>query len=210
MVNNWLDGFEPHLHSGASGQGAGTLTVANGTVSNPSLSFLNSTGAGFYRTAANSIGVATAGTLRLTLDTTTTGDAWTSWTPSWTNLTIGNATVSAKYWKVGKLVVAKIDMAWGTTTSASSTILVSLPVTAKAVGAGTSNYAPAGTAWFWDASAGVGWHFLPTFDSTTNLRFRQQNGTTGTGANVTSATPVTWTGSGTPDEFHIVVAYEAA
>ncbi len=207
MVNNWLDGYEVHNHTGATGMGAGTLTVDDGTNSAPSYSNEGDTNTGMYFPAADSVGFSLGGTLRLTLDTTTRGNAWTSWTPSWTSLTIGNALVSAKYWKVGKLVVAKADVVWGTTTSASSTFLMSLPVTAAAVGTGTSNLAPCGTAFFWDASGSNGWLVVPTFDSTTNVRFRQQNGTTATGLNVGSTSPVTWA---TSDEYHILLAYEAA
>jgi hypothetical protein len=57
--------------------------------------------------------------------------AWTSYTPSWTNLTVGNAVVTAKYFQIGKTVFYFGSIVWGSTTSAtSSTTLVSLPVTA--------------------------------------------------------------------------------
>lgn len=160
-----------------------------------------------YFPAADSIGFSTGGTLRLTLDTNTSGNAWTAYTPTWTNLTIGNATQSAKYWRVGNLVVVKIDMTWGTTTSASSTILASLPFTATAVGSGTSAFTTCGVVNLHDSSGSVQWFFPVTFDSTTNVRIRHQNGTTGVGANVTNTSPVTWA---TSDEFHYVIVYEAA
>lgn len=59
-----------HKHSGVEGEGAGTLTVANGSVAAPSYAFLNSTGSGMYRVAANSIALATAGVIRMGIDTT--------------------------------------------------------------------------------------------------------------------------------------------
>jgi len=56
--------------------------------------------------------------------------AWTSWTPSWTGITIGNASVTARYKQIGKTVFASIDVIFGTTTSVSGAAqYVSLPVT---------------------------------------------------------------------------------
>jgi len=47
--------------------------------------------------------------------------AWTSWTPTWTNITIGNATVNGKYKQIGKTVFARLDVTFGTTSSAITT-----------------------------------------------------------------------------------------
>lgn len=58
------------------------------------------------------------------------GGAWTSWTPTWTNLTIGNATVDAKYARASRLIHWKLKMTFGSTTSVSGAIRFSLPVAA--------------------------------------------------------------------------------
>lgn len=65
---------------------------------------------------------------------TGTGWALTSFTPTWTNLTIGNATQASKYVQTGKTVVAIYDLTFGTTTTVSGTIIASLPVTSVAHG----------------------------------------------------------------------------
>jgi hypothetical protein len=58
--------------------------------------------------------------------------SWQAWSPSYTNLTVGNGTVVARYTEVGKLVVAWWELVWGTTTSIDAgNPLISMPVTAS-------------------------------------------------------------------------------
>jgi hypothetical protein len=54
---------------------------------------------------------------------------WTSFTPVWTNLTVGNGSVEAKYLKIGQLVHFKVRLAWGSTTSISGRVGIDWPVT---------------------------------------------------------------------------------
>ena len=61
----------------------------------------------------------------------------TSWVPGWTNVTIGNATVAAKYVRAGGLVVFRLNVTFGSTTSVSGNISFSLPVTAESVSLAT-------------------------------------------------------------------------
>lgn len=82
------------------------------------------------------------GTPNTSLDTYV---AWTSYTPTWTAFTVGNGTVNAKFQQVGKTVNFKIDVIAGSTTAATASVVVSLPVPAAAlVGAaepaGLTNY----------------------------------------------------------------------
>ena len=65
----------------------------------------------------------------------TIGQAWQSYSPSLTNLTIGNGTVAGYYNQTGKTCDVWIKIAAGTTTTYSaSTATVSLPATVSAVG----------------------------------------------------------------------------
>ncbi len=59
--------------------------------------------------------------------------AWTSWTPTWTNFTVGNAVTVARYKQIGKTVYMFIKTTLGTTSSVSGSaaMLPSLPVNAK-------------------------------------------------------------------------------
>jgi hypothetical protein len=58
-------------------------------------------------------------------------ESWQAWTPTITGLTIGNGTVVARYWKANKTVLIEGSITWGSTTSASGTLGVSLPLEAK-------------------------------------------------------------------------------
>lgn len=55
------------------------------------------------------------------------GGAWTTWTPSYANLTVGNGTVIARYMLVGKTLFFMFQLTLGTTSSVSSGPRVSLP-----------------------------------------------------------------------------------
>jgi len=68
----------------------------------------------------------------LTKLTTDSSWAWTAWTPSWTNFTLGNGTLTfAKYVQIGKTVYYKIYVTLGSTSSVTGQITFSLPITAK-------------------------------------------------------------------------------
>lgn len=60
------------------------------------------------------------------------GGAWTAFTPTWTNLTVGNGTVEAAYLQWGKRVEVRGRITFGTTTSVSGGFTASLPVAPKA------------------------------------------------------------------------------
>lgn len=53
--------------------------------------------------------------------------SWTSYTPTFSNFTAGNASISAKYSRVGKTVFVQFHMIVGSTTSFSGTPVVTLP-----------------------------------------------------------------------------------
>lgn len=55
------------------------------------------------------------------------GGAWADWSPTWTNVTVGNGTVAAKYAKAGRLVVFSLVFTLGSTSSISGTIGFSPP-----------------------------------------------------------------------------------
>jgi hypothetical protein len=57
-----------------------------------------------------------------------TGWTWQSWTPTWTNLTIGNGTLVAKYCQIGKVVFFQLSLIFGNTTAiGSNAVQFSLP-----------------------------------------------------------------------------------
>jgi hypothetical protein len=53
--------------------------------------------------------------------------AWTSFTPSWVNLTPGNGVVSAAYSQFNKILFVRVKLTWGTTTSCTDPVRMTLP-----------------------------------------------------------------------------------
>ena len=64
------------------------------------------------------------------LDANILSQAWTAWTPSWGNLSVGNGTLVARYTRIGKTVLFEVKLTFGSTTSISGTVTFSFPVTA--------------------------------------------------------------------------------
>jgi hypothetical protein len=142
----------------------------------------------------------------------TTGSswAWQSWTPTWTNVTIGNATVNAKYIQIGKTVHCTILMTAGSTTSFAADIFrITLPITAESRYAVAGIGAPfIGVAYYENAGL-LGYHGMIQGVSTTVVQFVVAivNGTYPTNTGVTSTVPFTW---GNGDYIGGSFTYEAA
>lgn len=132
-------------------------------------------------------------------------DALTSYTPTYAGITgIGNATVSAKYQQVGKLVRGHVRIVFGTTSTfaaAGTTITVSLPVATHASIA--SNH-PIGPAFFLDAGVS-GTRTIGTAITTTSTTVFFVTPTVGQ----TVLTSVPWTWANT-DTLAFSFEYEAA
>jgi len=58
--------------------------------------------------------------------------AWQSWTPTWTNFTLGNGTLTAKYAQIGKTIFYRFYVTLGSTSSVSGGIIFTLPTTSSA------------------------------------------------------------------------------
>jgi hypothetical protein len=76
------------------------------------------------------------------------GGAWSDWSPTWTNFTVGNGTVAGKYIKAGRLVVFSLVLTFGSTSSVAGTIGLTPPAAARATLTGnfTIHLDDAGTA----------------------------------------------------------------
>ena len=72
------------------------------------------------------------------VDGTGTSWAWQSFTPTNSGLTLGNGTEEARYTQIGKTVIFRYQLTFGSTTSISGTLLVGLPVTANAAYSNTN------------------------------------------------------------------------
>jgi hypothetical protein len=133
--------------------------------------------------------------------------AWTDWTPTYVDLIVGNGTVTAKYTRIGNLVVARYALTFGSTSAVNAPDpQVSAPVNVHLsmirTGLGTAN--------FYDASATVlftgGLALVATQDGF-YPRVIGTGGTHGALGAVSSAIPFTWT---TSDVLSFTAIYEAA
>ena len=133
--------------------------------------------------------------------------AWTSFTPTWTGLSVGNAVQKTAYKKDGRLVTVRLGIDFGSTSTFSGTFTASLPVTAHADYA--NGWWSVGTAHLKDSDTS---HKLGVvyMDSTTAVRFSSFNVNSTTRAlynGVSSTDPMTWT---TNDAIYATFQYEAA
>lgn len=63
---------------------------------------------------------------------TGSGWTWAAWTPSWTNITVGNGTSTGYYIQTGKTINYWAKLTFGTTTAVTGAPYVSFPVTTSA------------------------------------------------------------------------------
>jgi hypothetical protein len=56
-------------------------------------------------------------------------NTWQAWTPTWTNVTVGDATITARYNQTGKTVFFRLYFKLGSTTSIGASFTFSLPIT---------------------------------------------------------------------------------
>jgi hypothetical protein len=123
------------------------------------------------------------------------GAAWTTWSPSWTNLTVGNGTTNATYIQIGKTVIARLTFTLGTTSSISGAVSVAVPVAANGDALGSCIMTDAGTQNY----TGEYWAPYPFTHAT--------NSTYSFISFITATAPFTWT---TGDSIIINMVYEAA
>lgn len=198
-----------------SSAGSAATTLAAGSASNlnsgtlpagrmPALTGDVTTSAG---AVATTIGAATVSSAMLKGGAGNPGGAWTSFTPSWTNLTVGNATNSGAYTQIGKTVVARIKLVLGSTSSVGTAPQFDLPVTPSTTLL-TTQVSPLGTATILDSGVNS-WAGRALYQSTNRclIRIQAADGTSSTDREITSLVPMTW---GASDSIEAFLIYEAA
>jgi hypothetical protein len=129
--------------------------------------------------------------------------AWTTWTPTLSDVTVGNGTVSAAYRQIGKTVFWEFRLVFGSTTSITGgNSFLNLPVTGKRVvsksmvgqmiDANGSIFPSIG---YWIGESGF---YLGVINA---------SGTYGTLSQITSSVPFNWT---TSDSITYSGVYEVA
>jgi hypothetical protein len=128
-----------------------------------------------------------------------TPGAWVSFTPTFTGITLGNGTVSAKYSKVGRTVHLSLFLTLGSTSSITGWMGFSLPLSPD------SNTVPSGSVTFGDAGTLQYPGFLQRGGSTIYANAIGTTGTYAAQAFTGSSVPFTW---GTNDVFQVAFTYE--
>ena len=144
----------------------------------------------------------------LTADSTTaTGlkwasGAWITWSPTISNISIGNGTVSARYQQTGNVIFFSVKVTFGSTTTISGSPSIPLPVVANSPAYFTVNVTDSGVASYTAngiiPSSVLSTIFLDLIDTTSSRAVS---------ASFSSTSPFTW---GTNDNFTISGSYEVA
>ena len=128
-----------------------------------------------------------------------------TYTPTWTNLTVGNGTQTWKYTRVNNNILVLGSLVFGSTTSVTGVINHNFPIAADTTGS------TAVIGWASAQDTGVGTYPLAIYqlNSTTFQLYTVAANSTNLGPLTgTSATiPFTWT---TTDEIRINLSYKAA
>jgi len=131
--------------------------------------------------------------------------AWNSWTPTLTNLTLGNGTQSAAHHRIGRTIHFRWKFTLGSTSAVGTSPQFTLPVAAHA------DYAinmPMGTASLLDSGVALylGWGIMINASTVAPVAVNSA-GATATNASVTATVPFTWA---TGDVIMVTGTYEAA
>lgn len=127
------------------------------------------------------------------------GSAWktiykkpTSWSPTWTGLSVGNGVVAATYTRQGDAVTAHVLLTLGTTSSVSGSVSTSLPV------ATTSGQVHHGSCVFNDVGTRIYVGVVRQSSTSITIYSTENNGL------LASTQPFTWT---TNDELGFSITY---
>lgn len=116
--------------------------------------------------------------------------AWTTYTPTFTNFTLGNGTITkARYSQVGKVVFLNVVVTLGSTSSVSGLIRFTTPTTI--VNSSTND---SGGGLITDASASTSFTAITSVTSSTTLGVYAENsaGTYSVRTDTSSLIPMTW------------------
>jgi hypothetical protein len=129
---------------------------------------------------------------------------WTSFTPAYGGLTVGNGTNTGKYLQIGKIVFVASKFVFGSTSSVTgSPIQQYMPITAA--NAETINV---GNCWFLDAgTADYAGFVIKATTALVSITAIGAAGTYATPPSTSSAIPFTWT---TNDQMNLNYCYEVA
>lgn len=132
--------------------------------------------------------------------------AWTAWTPTLGNLTLGNGTVTAQYQRIGRVIYWSFKFVLGSTSAVGTAPTFTLPAAPAVAPYGV--FFPFGQANLYD-NATNNYPGVVVLSSGGIVEIKAINaaGTYILTANVTATAPFTWTNT---DEVHAIGVYQAA
>ena len=190
-----------NLEAAVTGEtGSGALVFGTSpTIATPTLTLANTT-----PTADGSIGYAQTGDF-LNIGNGAAAQqismgAWTSFTTTWTNITVGDASINTGFYaRIGKSILFRYTLKFGSTTSVGGSVNMTLPVTIASYSSttiiGWTRFVSGGAGSFGQVNSGGG------------LAVYITGGVYLTTAALSSVAPGVWT---TNDEININGFYEAA
>jgi hypothetical protein len=122
---------------------------------------------------------------------------WEDWTPTWTNVTVGNGTLTAKYSRMGTTAFVDLAFQLGSTSAITGNPVFSLPVNNAAF-----TVRRAGDVYMFDTSAGFVYEGVIQLVSASTAALNNRTG--GLLSNVSGTSPFTWA---TGDRLHIQMMY---
>lgn len=132
-----------------------------------------------------------------------------SYTPTWTNITVGDGSVLARYCRVNNFVNAVGYIILGSTSAITGSVSFTLPINAASPSLGVTGW-PLGSVMYRDFSTGA--NYFGTAQSaisatTVVLRINNTAGTYAEQSNLSSTVPFTWEDG---DRIFWNITYEAA
>jgi hypothetical protein len=130
------------------------------------------------------------------------GGVWKSWTPAWTNLTVGNSTTNEGYYtQIGKTVLFYVRFVFGSTSAVTGSVSLTLPITKAST---LNNATPIGMVRANDVGTAI---YIGQITAAGTVTFQNASATYATEAFTSSTVPFTWT---TNDVIYLSGKYEAA
>lgn len=129
--------------------------------------------------------------------------SWTSFTPTWTNLTVGNGTSVGKYLKIGKQVTVFYKVTFGSTSSMGTNPRVTLPVNV-ASGSGEFNSL---AVTLQESGVGTTFGVAGEYANELYIAVLTASGSFVTAGTINSTNPFTW---GASDIIIVQATYEVA
>lgn len=184
------------------GYNLGYVTVANGAASITNSNITDSR----TQTGVNAIDTSSAGNGIVSNSNLAANSGWTSFTPSWSNLTPGSGTNTGFYKQIGKTVFVRTRFVFGAGSAVGTGPVMTLPVsTASGYGQDTTILGECGI-----LDTGTAYHFASVRwngVSAVNPIALNSAGTFVGSSTITSTSPMTWA---TGDELVMTLCYEAA